>query len=61
MTQQYSPQAPPNPLASTTSGINPTPAGVFNILDTQNPGMELILGSGSGWPLKVDWVRVWQQ
>jgi hypothetical protein len=61
MTQQYSSQAPPSPLASTTNGINPTPAGVFNILDTQNPGMELILGSGSGWPLKVDWVRVWQQ
>jgi hypothetical protein len=61
MTQQYSSQAPPSPLANTTNGINPTPAGVFNILDTQNPGMELILGSGSGWPLKVDWVRVWQQ
>lgn len=61
MTQQYSASAPPDPLAATTTGINPTPAGVFEVLDTQKPGMELILGSAPGWPMQVDWVKVWQQ
>jgi|GEM_PF-7061457 hypothetical protein len=60
MTQQYSATAPPNPLATTKTGITPTPAGVFDVLDTQSPGMELILGSAPGWPIQVDWVKVWQ-
>jgi beta-glucanase (GH16 family) len=61
MTQKYSSQAPPDPLAATKTGITPTPAGVFNILDTQDMGMALILGSSPGWPMNVDWVRVWQE
>jgi hypothetical protein len=61
MTQRYSATAPPSPLAMTRSGVTPTPPGVFDILDTQAPGMELILGSSPGWPIQVDWVRVWQR
>jgi hypothetical protein len=61
MSQTYSASAPPSPLASTAGGVTPTPAGVFNILDTQAPGVVLILGTGPNWPIKVDWVRVWQK
>src|ERR1035437_2728749 len=58
MTQQYSATAPPNPLANTAGGITPTPAGVFDVIDTQT--MQLIVGSSPGWPLNIDYVRVWQ-
>lgn len=59
MTQLYSATAPPNPLANGT--ITPTPAGVFNILDTETGGMAMILGSGANWPMDVDYVHVGQQ
>lgn len=58
MTQQYSATAPPIPSANTAGGITPTPAGVYDVIDTQT--MQLILGSSPGWPMYVDWVRVWQ-
>jgi hypothetical protein len=60
MTQQYSGSAPPDPLAGTAGGFTPSPAGVFNILDAESMGMELIVGSSPGWPINIDWVRVWQ-
>ena len=61
MYQSYSENGKPDPLPS----VDPEASrldmrGAFSILDTQGPkGMELILGSGPGWPLYVDWVRVW--
>jgi hypothetical protein len=61
MTQEYSATAPPNPLANTAGGITPTPAGVFDILDTAPLGEQVIVGSSPGWPLNIDYVRVWRQ
>lgn len=59
MSQGYSATAPPNPLANSSGGTTPTPAGVFDIIDTQSLGIQLIVGSSPGWPMNVDWVRVW--
>lgn len=59
MTQNYSATAPPSPLAN--GPVTPTPVGVFNILDQSPGGNSLILGSGPGWPIDVDWVHSWQQ
>ncbi len=51
--QQYSPTGYPVP--------NPrgNPVGTFSSFDTQAQGMTVVLGSGAGYPLDVDWVRVW--
>jgi len=54
LTQAYSASAPPVP---NTGGH---PAGTFSNLDSDPEGQALILGSGVNYPLKVDWVRVWQ-
>jgi Glycosyl hydrolases family 16 len=59
MSQSYSAAKPPNPLAKTSGGINPTPAGVFNSLDLEKEGMQVVVGSEPGYPLQMDWVRVW--
>ncbi|MHB1936402.1 MAG: LamG domain-containing protein [Acidobacteriaceae bacterium] len=58
ITQKYSATAPPNPLAHTSGGTAPTPAGVFDAIDSQI--MQPIVGSSPGWPLYIDWVRVWR-
>jgi beta-glucanase (GH16 family) len=57
--QSYYANKPPNPLAKTGRGINPTPAGVFHSLDMEKDGMQVIVGSEPGYPLQIDWVRVW--
>jgi beta-glucanase (GH16 family) len=56
--QQYSANAQPRPLARTMVK-GPQPAGLFSSLDTEMLGEQMILGSAQGWPLNVDWVRVW--
>ncbi len=38
---------------------NNNPRGTFSFFDTQPQGQALILGSGEGYPLDIDWVRVW--
>ncbi|MGC9004077.1 MAG: glycoside hydrolase family 97 catalytic domain-containing protein [bacterium] len=55
--QRYAPDSLPDPciVGGTNSQV---PIGTFNILDKQRN--VLILGSGEGWPLYVDWVRVYQ-
>lgn len=35
-------------------------SGTFSILDKEPNGMGVILGSGVNYPMKVDWVRIWQ-
>ena len=35
------------------------PVGTYAVLDGEPLGMTVILGSGDGWPLEVDWVRIW--
>lgn len=52
--QYYSATAEPNP------NPNGYPVGTFSSLDTENEGLAILLGSGVNYPLKVDWVRVWQ-
>lgn len=37
------------------------PAGTFSYLDAQAQGMALTLGTGVGYPMDVDWVRIWGQ
>ncbi len=61
MTQNYSATAPPDPLPNAGAG-SPTPpsAGTFMNIDDDLEGMTIFLGTGSDWPLEVDWVRVWQ-
>lgn len=59
MTQLYLATAPPNPLANGT--ITPTPAGVFDNINTQALGIQVIVGSAPGWPMNIDWVRVWHK
>lgn len=36
------------------------PAGTFAIADTDTQGVALALGTGNGYPMHVDWVRVWR-
>lgn len=59
MTQSYEPDGVPNPLALTKGGNSGSQAGIFSILD--NDTMDVILGSAPGWPMRVDWVRIWQE
>ena len=40
--------------------VNGNPAGTYSILDTKTSGMAMILGTGTDYPLDVDWVKVWQ-
>lgn len=53
LTQAYSATAPPYP--------NPEnhPTGTYSLIDNEPLGMTVILGSGDGWPLEVDLVRIW--
>lgn len=38
-----------------------SPTGVFNCCETASPGgLQLMLGSGAGWPVYVDYVTLWQ-
>lgn len=52
--QRYSADASPTPNPQ-----NYAP-GIFSELDTDKTGQNVILGSGIGYPMRVDWVRVWQ-
>lgn len=54
ITQNYSSSSAPSP------NPNGWGSGTFGILDEETNGMTLVLGSGVNYPLKVDWVRVWQ-
>ena len=36
------------------------PAGIFSIFDTKPSGLALVIGTGVGYPLDIDRVRVWQ-
>jgi len=42
-----------------SSGPGEVPDGVLSILDNPRKGMVLILGTGTGFDMDVDWVRVW--
>lgn len=53
-TQRYSAQSQPVP---NPQNYGP---GIFSELETDPTGQNVILGSGVGYPIKVDWVRVWQ-
>lgn len=57
ITQSYSVDGTPDPPAKASLAIQ---RGVFHILDSEVGGMALILGSSPGWPMQVDYVRVWQ-
>jgi hypothetical protein len=68
MSQEYSATAPPNPLprpahrmAAEATAAAPAPSyvGVYDVLDTQT--MQILIGSAPGWPMYVDWVRVWEK
>lgn len=54
LTQHYGANATPEPNASNL------PRGTFGQLDTDAQGQMVILGTGSHYPLKVDWVRIHQ-
>ena len=54
LTQNYSATSQPVP----NTGNHP--AGTFNILNTETGGQTVVLGSGIGYPMKVDWVRIWK-
>lgn len=56
--QKYSANGLPQPLARTMIR-GPEPVGLFSSLDTEKLGEQMILGSAQGWPLNVDWIRVW--
>ncbi len=62
MTQKYSANRGPNPpgkgsVLQLNTGLQ---GGAFHILDSEVGGMQIILGSSPGWPMQVDYVRVWQ-
>lgn len=57
MTQNYSAEGMPAPPVKTPLNAQ---HGVFHILDSEVGGMALVLGSSPGWPMQVDYVRVWQ-
>lgn len=61
LTQQYSASTQGNPVASDATGATPAPIGVWDIIDAEQMGMMLILGTGPNWPIHVDYVRVWKQ
>lgn len=44
-----------NPQAKVAAG----PVGMFSVADDPGARVAIILTAGVGWPLKVDWVRVW--
>jgi len=56
--QEYSASSNPRPH-SFSSSHSQEHAGLFAKLDSERLGELMILGSASGWPLNVDWVRVW--
>lgn len=60
ITQSYSAVAPPKPPPPAPHNM-PTPdsTGIYKVLDSDL--MQLIVGSSPGWPLQIDYVRVWQQ
>jgi beta-glucanase (GH16 family) len=57
--QRYSPNGRPRPSA-VEQHLYPVPSGTLSPLDDEKMGMQIILGSGKGWPMYVDWVRVWR-
>jgi hypothetical protein len=56
--QRYSTNGLPRPSARAIDK-GPQLPGLFSSLDTDKPGEQMILGSAQGWPLNVDWIRVW--
>ena len=47
--------------SSTTSPECPTGGtGVFSSAETNGTGLQLMIGSGAGWPIQVDYVTAWQ-
>lgn len=60
LSQAYSPTASPDPVAATDKGTTRTPAGTYWPMESEPKGMEVILGTEPGWPMLVDWVRVWE-
>lgn len=52
--QQYSATEEPDPNPSDL------PPRTYSMLDSDRSGQTVILGSGVGFPMHVDWVRVWQ-
>lgn len=52
--QRYSADDYPDPNPSDLA------RGTYAMLDTDTSGQTVILGSGVGYPMRVDWVRVWQ-
>ncbi len=53
LTQEYGANQSPSP---NHGGL---PQGTFSMLDQQDQGMALILGTGVNYPMQVDWVRAW--
>lgn len=53
----YSSNAAPSPNNSTSGYV--MPSGTFQIADLDSQGVALVLGTGKGYPMHVDWVRVW--
>ena len=43
------------------TGTVARPMGMFSVADDRDARVAIILSAGRGWPLKVDWVRVWSE
>lgn len=54
----YSADAAPVPNNTTNGYV--MPSGTYRIADLDNSGIALALGTGNGYPMHVDWVRVWR-
>lgn len=51
---------PSGNVIETLTGNETAPIGAFSNADWHNVSVAVILGTGPGWPIEVDWVRVWQ-
>jgi beta-glucanase (GH16 family) len=54
---RYSSGAAPSPNNVTSGYV--MPSNTFQIADLDTEGVALALGTGNGYPMHVDWVRVW--
>lgn len=55
LSQSYSVNSVPSP------NLENLPIGTFSEIDQDADGQTVVLGTGVGFPMRVDWVRVWQQ